>query len=46
MSRGFAMLEKGDDDRCLLVKRQCVNAWDKVLKFQKKMIAVTITYTG
>ena len=45
MSRGFAMLEEGDDDGCLLVERQYVNAWDKVLKFQKKRIAVMIIFT-
>lgn len=40
------MLEEGDDDGCLLVKRQCVKAWDKVLKVQKKRIAVMIIFTG
>lgn len=33
MSRGFAMLEEGDDDGCLLVGRQCVRVWGMILEF-------------
>ena len=32
MSRGFAMLEEGDYDGCLLVERQCVGFWGKILE--------------
>ena len=31
MSRGFAMLEEGDDDGCLLVEHQCLGVWGKIL---------------
>ena len=32
MSRGFAMLEEGNDDGCLLVERQCVGVWSEILE--------------
>ena len=32
MSRGFAMLEAGDDDGCLPAGRQCRRVWGIVLE--------------
>ena len=46
MSRGFAMVDEGDDDGCLVVERQCVNVWGRVLQFYKKKIAVMIIFPG